>query len=229
MTMLCNRERILKEVYHNLGRVISGPFFCDSPYYDQRIKPLPFDPLAAKKLLHEAGWRDSDNDGILDKNGKKFVFTALQVSGNPAQERILAIFKEDLAKANIDMKIAALEWPVYIGKLDKRDYEMCSLGWQMPFESDPYQVWHSSQTANSGSNHIGFVNSQADKLIEAIRRESDKNKRIKLCWDFHKLIHEEQPYTFLAAPESLQVLSGRIGNVQCFPLGLNSECFTIKQ
>ena len=228
LTMLCNRERILKEVYHNLGKVISGPFFCDSPYYDPAIKPLPFDPAAAEKLLKEAGWRDSDGDGILDKNGKKFVFTALQVSGNPVQERILSIFKEDLAKAHIDMKIAILEWPVYINKLDKRDYEVCSLGWQLPFESDPYQVWHSSQTAGTGSNHIGFVNKDADRLIEAIRRELDEKKRISLCREFHRLIHEEQPYTFLVVPESLQVLSGRISNVRCFPLGLSSECFAIK-
>ena len=226
LTMLCNRERILKEVYHNQGKVISGPFFYDSPYYDKSVKPLPFDPSQAIKLLKQAGWSDSDGDGILDKAGKKFIFTALQVSGNPVQEKILSIFKEDLAAAGIDMKIATLEWPVYIGKLDKRDYEVCSLGWQMPFESDPYQVWHSSQAENSGgSNHIGFVNRKADELIEEIRRTLDEEKRIELCKKFHQLIHEEQPYTFLVVPESLQVISGKLGNVECFPLGLNSECF----
>ena len=228
LTMLCNRERILKEVYHNQGRIISGPFFCDSPYYDKKIRPLPFNPARAAKLLKKAGWQDSDGDGVLDKNGKKFVFTALQVSGNPVQEKILSIFKEDLAAAGIDMKIATLEWPVYIGKLDKHDYEVCSLGWSLPYESDPYQVWHSSQAENSGgSNHIGFVNSKADKLIEAIRKTFDDEKRIKLCKKFHKLIHEEQPYTFLVVPERLQIVSEKLKNVECFPLGLNSDCFVI--
>ncbi|MBR2357039.1 MAG: hypothetical protein IKA65_03315 [Lentisphaeria bacterium] len=229
MTMLCNRERILKEVYHGQGKVISGPFFYDSPYYDKSVKPLPFAPENAVKLLKQAGWQDRDGDGILDKDGRKFVFTALQVSGNPVQEKILSIFKEDLAAAGIDMKIVTLEWPVYINKLDKKDYEVCSLGWQLPFESDPYQVWHSSQAAGAnGSNHISFINPRADKLIEEIRRTGDVKKRIKLCREFHKLIHEEQPYTFLAVPESLQVISGKIGNVECFPLGLNSECFYIE-
>ena len=229
LTMLCNRERILKEVYHNQGKIISGPFFYDSPYYDKTVKPLPFDPKKAAELLKKAGWLDRDGDGILDKAGKKFVFTALQVSGNPVQEKILSIFKEDLAAAGIDMKIATLEWPVYIGKLDKHDYEVCSLGWQMPFESDPYQVWHSSQAETSGgSNHIGFVNKQADRLIEDIRKTLDSKKRIELCKEFHRLIHEEQPYTFLAVPESLQLISGRINNAECFPLGMNPACFVVE-
>ena len=145
-------------------------------------------------------------------------------------EKILSIFKEDLAKAGIDMKLVALEWPVYINKLDKRDYEVCSLGWQLPFESDPYQVWHSSQAQGAnGSNHIGFVNKEADRLIEEIRRTLDTQKRIELCHKFQKLLHEEQPYTFLIVPESLQVLSGKLENVRCFPLGLDSGCFWIRQ
>ena len=126
------------------------------------------------------------------------------------------------------MKLLALEWPIYISKLEKRDFEVCSLGWQLPFDSDPYQVWHSSQAEGSnGSNHIGFVNPEADRIIEEIRRTFDVQQRIRLCHQFQQLLHEEQPYTFLLVPEKLQVLSGKLQNVRCFPLGLNSECFWI--
>ncbi len=228
LTMLCNRQKILDEVYYGQGRIISGPFFCNSPYYDQSIKPWDFDPAKARELLAAAGWRDSDGDGVLDRNGRKFVFTALQVSGNALQERILAIFKEDLAKAGIDMKIVPLEWPVYVDKLEKRQFEVCSLGWSLPYESDPYQVWHSSQAAGNGSNHIGFINPQADKLIEAVRKTSDPEKRIELCRKLHRLMHEEQPYTFLLVPESLNVYSGKLQNIQVFPLGTNTEAMYLK-
>ncbi|MFZ4759085.1 MAG: extracellular solute-binding protein, partial [Burkholderiaceae bacterium] len=47
MTLLTDRERILKDVYRDLGRIISGPFFIDSPCYDQTIAPWPFDPARA--------------------------------------------------------------------------------------------------------------------------------------------------------------------------------------
>jgi peptide/nickel transport system substrate-binding protein len=227
--MLCNREKILNTVYYGQGRIISGPFFCNSPYYDKSIQPLPFSHELAKQKLAEAGWRDSDGDGILDRNGKKFVFTALQVSGNALQERILAIFKEDLAKVGIDMKIVPLEWPVYIDKLEKRQFEVCSLGWSLPYESDPYQVWHSSQISGNGSNHIGFANAEADRLIEDIRKTLDTEKRIQLCHKLHKLLHEEQPYTFLLVPESLNVFSGKLQNLRVFPLGVDLESVWLKQ
>lgn len=226
LTLLTDRERILRDVFCDRGRVISGPFFYDSPYYDREIAPWPFDPARAKALLAEAGWRDTDGDGILDKDGRRFEYTALQVAGNPIQEKILTIVKEDLARAGIEMKIAVFEWPVYIEKLEKRSYEVCSLGWSLPYESDPYQVWHSSQADTPmGSNHVGFKHPEADRIIESIRRTFDVPERIALCHRFQALLHEEQPYTFLIVPESLKALSGRYRNVRVFPLGLNSDCF----
>ena len=139
----------------------------------------------------------------------------------------MSIFKEDLARAGIDMKIVAMDWSLYLKKLESRDYEVCSLGWGMPYESDPYQVWHSSQTGGNGSNHVGFENAEADRLITEIRRTFDVGERIKLFHEFHKLIHEEQPYTFLVVPETLLVVSGRMHNVRCFPLGVDSSMFWV--
>ena len=229
MTMLCNRQRIVSELYYNLARVISGPFFCDSPYYNRSIQPLPFDPARAKALLAEANWRDTDGDGILDRNGKKFVFTSLIVAGSKRYKQLMEIFKEDLAAAGIDMKIVPVDWNVYLQRLNSRSYDMCCLGWSLPYESDPYQVWHSSQIDNQGSNHVSFNSPQADKLIEEIRKTMDTDKRIKLCHEFHKLIHEEQPYTFLLVPDALTAASGKLQNIRCFPTGIETESFWIKE
>jgi peptide/nickel transport system substrate-binding protein len=229
MTMLCNRQRIVNELYRGLARVISGPFFCDSPYYNKNILPLPFDPARAKALLAEAGWRDTDGDGILDRNGKKFVFTSLIVAGSKRYKQLMEIFKEDLAAVGIDMKIVPVDWNVYLQRLNSRSYDMCCLGWSLPYESDPYQVWHSSQIENQGSNHISFSNPRADKLIEDIRKTFDTNKRIRLCHEFHQLIHDEQPYTFLLVPEALTVVNGKLQNIRCFPAGISTEAFWIKE
>ena len=229
MTMLCNRQRIVNELYRGLGRVISGPFFCDSPYYNKNILPLPFDPARAKALLAEAGWRDTDGDGILDRNGKKFVFTSLIVAGSKRYKQLMEIFKEDLAAAGIDMKIVPVDWNVYLQRLNSRKYDMCCLGWSLPYESDPYQVWHSSQIENQGSNHVSFSNPRADKLIEDIRKTFDTDKRIQLCHEFHQLIHDEQPYTFLVVPEALTAMNGKLQNIRCFPAGISTEAFWIKE
>ncbi len=217
LTMLVNRERIVKDIFRNEAEIVTGPFFRNSKYYDSSIEPYPFDIEKAKSLLAQAGWRDSDGDGILDKDGKKFEFTILAVSSHPIQEKMLPIIKEDMAKAAIDMKIQNIEWSVYLQKLQNRDFEVCTLGWSVPYESDPYQLWHSSQADILGSsNHIGFKNKRADEIIDELRKTFDINKRLELAHEFHRLIHEEQPYTFLVAPYSLGALSERYGNLRIF-------------
>ena len=218
LTMLVDRERIRKEIYFELAESIATPFFPGSIYADASIKPLPYDVEAAKKLLAEAGWRDSDGDGILDKDGKPFVFTILQVASNPSQARMLPLLKESFGKAGIDMKIQPLEWSVYLQRLKSRDYEVCTLAWTMPYEPDLYQVWHSSLADVPGSsNHIGYKNPELDKLIETMRATFDREERIKLAHQMAKILHEDQPYTFLFISYNLTAFSGRYENVLSFP------------
>ncbi|MDD5698704.1 MAG: peptide-binding protein [Victivallaceae bacterium] len=224
LTQLVDRKKILREVYHDLGKIVTGPFFYNSSAYDKSVQPYAFDIEKARRLLAEAGWKDTDGDGILDQNGRKFTFTFLQISGSVTQQKIIPIIKEDMAKAGIDMKIQVLEWAVYLQRLEEKNFDVCSLGWTTAYEADPYQVWHSSQADRKhSSNHISFRNAEADRLIVAIRRTFDPVKRTELCHQFHRLIHEEQPYTFLFAPYELIAQSSRYRNVKIFPLGLETQ------
>lgn len=218
LTHLVDRERIIRDIFRNEAEVITGPFFRNSKYYDSTIKPYAYDIEKAKLLLKESGWIDSDGDGILDKDGQKFEFTILAVASHPIQEKMLPLVKESMAKAGIDMKIQNVEWSVYLQKLQNQEFEVCTLGWTVPYEADPYQVWHSSQADIKGSsNHIGFKNQRADELIEALRVTFDMPERIKLAHEFSQLIHDEQPYTFLVAPYSLAALSNNYENFRIFP------------
>ena len=224
LTHLVDRERILKEVFYGLGRITTGPFFMDTPYYDKSIKPYPFSVEKAKELLAKAGWKDTNNDGILDKDGKKFEFTIFSVAGRETQLRMLPIIKEDMAKAGVVMNIVSLEWSVYIQRLENKSFEACTLGWAMGFENDPYQLWHSAEADRvASSNHISFKNRTADRLIEEMRVCFDMEKRIQLCHEFHKLLNEEQPYTFLIAPYNLIAQYGQYRNVCVFPSGIETQ------
>ncbi len=220
MTHLVNRQGILEKLNFGLGKVVTGPFFIFGKDYLSSIQPLLFDPEKAKALLAEAGWKDHDGDGFLDKDGKMFRFEFLYPSGRRFSERLASILKEDLKNVGIVMDIRQLEWAVFIKNLDERQFDAVTLGWSFGLEQDPYQVWHSTQ-GEKGSNFVGFKNNEVDGLIEEGRTEFDQEKRSRLYQRIHEIIDQEQPYTFLFANPSLVALHKKITNVMIYPTGMD--------
>lgn len=219
MTHFVNRELILDKILYSLGSVVTNPFFINSPEYDKYIKPYPYDPQEGERLLDEAGWIDHDGDGIRDKDGVKFEFEFLIPNGSENAEKISTILKEELDKAGINMEIRNTEWAVFTTRLNERKFDAVTLGWSMGVESDPYQIWHSSQI-EKGSNFVGFSNKEADKLIDKARSEFNRDKRIEIYRRFSEIVHDEQPYTFLFCIKSTVALNNRFNGVVVYPLGL---------
>ncbi len=224
LTLLIDRERILKEILHDCGKIANGPFAPGSAYADAGLKPYRQDVQKAKALLRDAGWRDLDGDGILERDGKPFRFTMLQISGSSTQARILPMVKEFFAAAGIDMRLQTVEWSVYLERLKKRRFDACNLGWTGSIDPDPYQIFHSSQIEN-GDNFVGYKNPEVDRLIVELRGEFDLDKRIKLCHDIERQLYNDQPYTFLFYTDSLVALNSRYRNTRLFPLGLAAMAF----
>ncbi|MFA5812697.1 MAG: peptide-binding protein [bacterium] len=220
MTMLVNRDAILKEILLGEGEVVASAFYRFGDQYDKSLSPLPYDPSEARRLLAEAGWSDTDGDGVLNKDGVPFRFALLVVAGSPLTRSIGLMMHEDLAKAGIEMEIRQLEWATLLKLLQERRFDAAIMAWSMPLEQDPYQVWHSSQ-AKDGSNFVGFTNARADKLLEEARGEFDKKARNDLYKEFQRIIYEEQPYTFLYSLPSLVAVAKRFENVVDYRVGLD--------
>ena len=146
----------------------------------------------------------------------------LQVATSPIQQKLMPLLKEEFASAGIDMSIQVIEWSNYLQRLDQRNYDACCLGWSSSFDADMYQVWHSSQMEQGGSNHISYCNLQLDRLIEDMRAEFDPEKRVKLAHEIGRIIHEDQPYTFLVWPYSLVAVSSKFKNLKVYPAGMET-------
>jgi ABC-type transport system substrate-binding protein len=201
MTHALNRKEILKKVFVGLGQITTGPFLPWSDNVDKSITPLTFDLAIAKQLLREAGWKDTDGDGLVDKvlNGKQtpFEFTMLLYGNKPEYTAMANIFKEDLIKIGVKMGVAPVEWSLMQKRMEEKNFDAYTGGWGVPWDSDPYQIWHSSQAdLPKGSNRVGFRNKKADALIEKLRQTFDKAKRAEMYQALHRILHEEQPYTF---------------------------------
>ena len=220
MTMLLDRETIGETIFHGLVRTVSGTMFPGSPAYDNAIEPWPYDPDTAYALLDEAGWVDSDQDGIRDKDGVPFRYEWIFPASVPEYEQLATVYKEQLDKAGIDVTLRPLEWATFLESVTKRDFDACCMAWVSPIFSDPYQIWHSSQT-EKGSNYVAFNSPRADELIEAARQEFDDDKRNAMYREFHAILHEQQPYTFLYNSKRKVLVSNRFQNVTPYTLGFD--------
>jgi ABC-type transport system substrate-binding protein len=206
MTMAFDRKRILDNVYMGLGTLITGPFPPSAPYNDPSVKLIPYDLDGAKKLLAEAGWTDSDGDGLLDKAlrpgepRKPFEFRFLIPQGAPEIPVLANILRDDLLKIGVKLDIESAEWSLFLKRMDEKNFDAYVAAWTMGWDEDLFQIWHSSQAdIAKGSNRVGFRNKEADHIIEALRRTFDPAERIRLLRAFHRIVADEQPYSFFSA------------------------------
>ncbi len=217
MTHALNRPAILKNVLNGLGTIQTGPFYYNHPAMDPGVEAWPFDLEKAKSLLDEAGWKDSDGDGIRDKvikgNKTNFEFTMVAYD-KPETKTVLSIWKEDLRKIGVVLNAQHVDWPTMQKKMDEKQFDAWTGGWGLSWDIDPYQIWHSSQAdVPKGSNRAGFRNERADEIIDTLRVTFDEDKRIELLREFHRLLHEEQPYTFFYSPQYVASWQPRLENV----------------
>ncbi len=218
---MVDRKSIIEKVMYGDGVPIqSHVFYKNTKLLNADLPEIPFDPEKAKKLFEEAGWKDTDGDGILDKviNGKKtdFKFTFLS-NTNPVRKQILLVIVDALKKVGIQAEVQELEWSVYLDKTKKHEFEATYSAWTSPTTPpDPFQIWHSSQSQGEGSNYISFHNKYNDSLIEAYRNEMDESKRILLIKEWQKLIYDEQPYTFLWSPRARYIFDKRFKNARWY-------------
>jgi len=224
MTMLADRQGMVDTILFGLGTVVDSPIYRFRPEYDESLVPPKFDPKGALKLLDEAGWSDHDGDGILDKqiDGKlvPFSFELKINSGNEPRKSVALTMQDELKRHGIRVKIRELDWTIFLDAIRKHNFDAMILGWAMSVNPpDGFQIWHSSQIENRGSNHISFRNDRVDQILEDYRREFDAGKRSAMYQEFQQILNDEQPYTFLFMRKSTVAYQRRFQNVEALPIG----------
>lgn len=225
MTHFTDRDQMVKSILFGLGAVVEGPIYFFRPEYEKSLPKYQFDPEKGLALLQEAGWSDTDGDGVLDKviDGEQVLFRfELKIhTGNPTRKSVALTLQDELKKHGIAASVRELDWTIFLGDVKARKFDAIILGWAMPLgEPDAYQVWHSSQADNRGSNHVSYKNARVDRILEEYRREFDPQKRIELYREFQQILSDEQPYTFLFVGKSVVAVQRRIRGIEILPVGL---------
>jgi peptide/nickel transport system substrate-binding protein len=216
-----DKQEIVDVVLFGLGSPATGPYVPHTWPYNPNVKKYPYDPEKAKKLLLEAGWKDTDGDGVLDKDGRPFEFTIRTNMGNTLRLNTATIIQGELAKIGIKVHIEAIEWSTFVNEfIDKRRFEAVILGWSISPDPDQYDIWYSKKTKEKEFNFVSYSNPEVDALLEEGRRTYDIAKRKRAYFRIQEILAEDLPYIFLYVPDATPIVSARFKGIKPSPIGI---------
>jgi microcin C transport system substrate-binding protein len=197
MCHLLNRERMNRTIMY------SQYFLHRSFYEDLYSKDAPctntlyrFDPQAARALLAAAGWVANPKTGLLERDGRPFSFRFLTHSS--ASDRFLAIYREDLRSAGIEMIGDMKDWASWSKDMEEFNFEMTWAAWSSGLFKDPESMWASKEADRRGGNNItGFKDPEVDRLIEEQKTLFDVAARHAICRRIDALVAAQCPYALL--------------------------------
>ncbi len=184
-------------------------------YINPDARNYGYDPLKAKRLLAEAGWGDTDGDGIMDRGGQRLEMTMTYDANNAGYRLLAEPIQAQLKDVGIDVKLNKVEFGVYYKLLKNKKFDLMLVGqWYIPHD-DPWQVYKNYYTS------IGFRSVAEDPEVEILARrlenEMDSQNRLKLhhalqkeimdkalavyifynknLWPMKKTVQDFRPYT----------------------------------
>jgi peptide/nickel transport system substrate-binding protein len=208
-----DKQEIIDGVYLGLGINIASPYKPGTRWSNPALTPYPYDPAKARSLLKEAGFTDSNGDGILERDGKPFSFEII-TNQNKEREKSAVLIQRRLKEVGIDVQIRAIEWASFISRFIKTgDFDVVVLGWGLGLDPDQYNIWHSSQQAPGQFNFIGYNNPKVDKLLEQGRLELNPDKRMEVYHQFSATLLEDSPIIYLSAGYGLTAIHKRVKGI----------------
>ena len=220
MSWAVDYEELLKVICHGLYQPARGAFHPSSWMFP-KDGPEPFyqDFDRAEALLEEAGWVDTDGDGIRDKeiDGRRvpFVFTMLTYQTDTGV-MAATLMKSCLDQIGIICNVKPTEFTVLIDSQQKKRYEAAMAGWGAG--TDPFSTANFYGTGgprNTGS----YSNPRVDELYEQGLRELDREKRAAIYGEIHNLLWKDQPYTWLFYRNAFYAFNKKLRGYNFAPTG----------
>jgi len=225
LTMAINREELVQAYLGRHGQVAFGgisPLFRWA--YDDSLKPLPFDPRQSRALLEREGWKDTDGDGILDKNKVPFSFVLKVPAGNQLRTVVAAAVQQQLKQLKIDVKIDQVERSTFWQEVTTRKYDAWLAGFSVPLQMQLDDLW-GSDLRKYPFNLTGFRDARIDKILATVRTLKSETDGALLWKEFQKIVHDEQPCTFLYWINSIVAVNKRVRDTHIGVLGTTHQAW----
>lgn len=189
--------------------------------YDETVPVYTYDPKAAAALLDEAGWSEMKGGVRHNAAGEPLRLRLMTTAGNRTRELVQQVLQAGWKQVGIEVEIRNEPPRVFFGEtVTKRDYGALALfAWLSAPEAVPLTTLRSDQVPSeenawSGQNYTGYANPEMDRLIDAIERELDREKRKRLWSELQHLYAEDLPAIPLYWRASSYILPKQLKGVE---------------
>ncbi|MGG0934765.1 ABC transporter substrate-binding protein [Brevibacillus centrosporus] len=189
---LVDKKLISDSLYAGMDKPGQSPLIPPSWAYDPSITGYSYDPVEAKALFEEAGWKDSNNDGILDKDGKKLTLTLSTHTEDPNRMQAVEFLQNEFTKAGVDAKVSTTEWPTFSANMMAQKFDIALLGWLSLV--DPDRAMYGQFQSQSENNYGKYNNPKVDELLDKGRASLDQAERAKIYQEVAKIVTDEVAY-----------------------------------
>ena len=202
LTQAIDRQALVDALWFGHARVASSPIISSVWAHNPQLEPWPYDPATASDLLLQQGWRDTDGDGILDRNGEPFHFELMTNTSSAVRVDAAVMIQEQLRRVGIRTEIRRLEFNTLIERSQAQEFDAMLSGWTIDTSLDLDYAFH-SDSIDGGYNFGGFSDPRVDRLLEEIRHQTDATQKLEILVEVQELLHQLQPYTLLWEPQRL--------------------------
>ena len=213
LTLAIDRQELVDALWHGYARVSVSPILSSVWAYDRSLVPWPYDPTEARRLLAKSGWADHDGDGVVDRQGVRFSFELMTNGGNQIRSDAAVMIQAQLAKIGVDVRVRSLDGNTLNQLNREHQFDATLTGWGVDTSLDLRYGFHSAEI-DDGYNFGGYANPEVDRLIDEIHRQSDLAAARPLFVQLQRILHREQPYTFLWEPQRITAARADLRNVQ---------------
>lgn len=196
-----DRQTIVDNILNGSAILANSPLVPDSWAYEPDVTEYAFDRERARQLLSDAGWEDTDGDGVLDKDGRPLVINFwMPASGSGMQKPVeMSTFIADQWRAiGVQTETQVLEWGSYLGSLKSGEFHAFANAF-MPETVDPdvtFSFLYSSAAIPS-PNRMRFSNERVDELITLARQTTDQEERAEYYSEALKIVTDQVPTIFI--------------------------------
>lgn len=193
-----NRDDIVEHVLYNVGSPAAGPFLPSMTWANKDLKPYEQDIDKAEELLSQAGWTDTDGDGIRDKDGKPLELELLTYAARPGLPPMSETIAAQLKDIGISVSPQVLEWGAISDKRESGNWDLVLAAYNIAMVPDPFYVLNNWYTTDGPDNTPGYSNAEVDSLVEEAKYIRDLDKRYEKFNQVEEIVYEEQPKILIA-------------------------------